>query len=915
MPTYTHDERARARFAVRQLNQLATEAKQSASRGIILPDEVTQAIVGLTNTGDKDRQIDALVGLSERLRNDHLKKLKEIAKDNFSAFCEYVNPDEPPESKWHIWLTDDLLQKVDTDPTYQNIVLNCPPGHAKPLAGDTLVLMGNGALKRLDAVRIGDSVITHEGRARQVTEVHSQGKLPCVKIITKGGRCIVAALDHPFMLEDGSYKNAVDLRPNDPLKFGLKIADATPGDEALRDIYEFEFAAHFGALGGRTYHADRKKTKYYRNVFLWTGDSDTHSKMISCLTHLKVPHETWQNAGDGFHYIRLKTSYGDKLAAPFFIDNEATEREVPAFVFEGSHYQIKHFVSTFISHRGIIGKKYLHPRLAVEVRSRVYAQQVQSLLSRYGVQCQYVETGNKAPTAKLILSAPDLEAYFEAGFTFDGDTKDRFQSKRNVEAYGTSTSLDPVHTVKSMDEPEECYCLTVDEDHTFVANDVIVHNSTYASRLFVAWRMGRRPKEIVIGGGHTQTFVENEFSKRIRDLVGSPAYHDVFPEIVISSSTRGAGQWNLAGTTGKYVARGAGQGVHGFRANFICVDDPYAKVEDADSATVREKVKTWFFTDLGSRLLPNATQFVIMTRFHEDDLTGSIIEVNKLLPVNERYRIVEAPGICYDPDNDILSRTLGEVLWNFYKITHYTNLRLKWSFQRFALIIQQSAEATDEATVASKLKFYKQAPHLTERAIRQASEKNQRDDAGRVRVDKRDWYSRIIVSVDTAATKTERADWTVVQVWGRAHDGMYYLLDQRRKKVQFNEMVTMIEKPARDWGADAILVEDKGQGTAYLQFRGKTEAQKRQAPCPLVAIKVDPKQGKEFRFDEISPMIEAGEVWAPELADWTTLFVRELGQFPDGAHDDQVDAMSQALRYFKSKRKSKYGSRPITGMG
>lgn len=910
---YPHEQRARARKAIRGLSLLGAQAKQASARGILLPTDAEAAILQLTGTEDRSNQINALVSMSEQYRNEHLKKLKILAPNNFSAFCEYINPEEPPESEWHVWLCDELLQKVETDPAYQNIVLNCPPGHAKPLVGSTRVLMGDGSIKCLDEVAVGDTVITHTGIAQEVTAVHQQGELDVVKITTAGGREIIAALDHPFMLENGAYKNAGDLMPTDALRLGVKNQNAQPMTAISRSNDEFEFAALYGALGGRTYHPDRKKTKMYRNVFLWTGEDNVQQQIVRCLKKLSISHTAWKAPGDGFHFIRLKTAEGEKLVEDYGVDLEAIDREIPEFIFRGDHNQIKRFVSTFISHRGTVWKKFQYPRMVVEIRSRVYAKQMQSLLSRFGVPSQYLATGIKTPTAKLILDGPALEVYLQH-FTFTGPTAARLQSKRNRDAYGVSAPVDPVYRVEPHGKAE-CFCLTVAEDETFVANDVIVHNSTYASRNFVAWRMGRRPKEIVIGGGHSQMFVENEFSKRIRNMVNSPAYRDVFPNMVIASDTRGAGQWNIAGETGKYVARGAGQGVHGFRANFICVDDPYAKVEDADSATVREKVKTWFFTDLGSRLLPGAIQFVVMTRFHEDDLTGSIIEVNKLLPEHERYRIIEVPGICYDPETDLLARSLGQVLWDFYGVSHFVNLRAKWSFQKFALIIQQLSTATDERSVASKLQYYKRAPHLTPEAIRKAKEKNQADEQGRIRVELRDWYRRIIVSVDTAATKTERADYTVVQVWGQAHDGHYYLLDQSRDKVAFNEMVTKIEAPARKWGADCILVEDKGQGTAYIQHRGKTETQKRAAPCPIIAIKVDPKQGKEFRFDEISPMIEAGEVWVPENAKWIEVFIRELGQFPEGAHDDQVDAMSQALRWFKTKRRGKYGSRKVGSMG
>ncbi len=182
---------------------------------------------------------------------------------------------------------------------------------------------------------------------------------------------------------------------------------------------------------------------------------------------------------------------------------------------------------------------------------------------------------------------------------------------------------------------------------------------------------------------------------------------------------------------------------------------------------------------------------------------------------------------------------------------------------------------------------------------------------GRPRVDESLYYRRTIVSVDTASKTSERADYTVVQVWREGFDGKHYLVHQERKKAEFNEMVILINSVAIKYRADQILVEDKGSGTQYLQNQGATDAQKRQAPCPLVAVNPG-VQGKSFRFDGVTPLIEAGEVWLPKNgAPWVEQFLVEVGQFPDSTHDDQVDAMSQYLAHAK-KNRSRFGSRKIT---
>ena len=199
MSSYPIGDRQKARHAVRQLQTLATEGKRTLEKGLILPDTTQKAIIKVTGVHDANQQIDALLGLSDELQKRHLERLQPLARDDFNAFCEYVSPDEPPESKWHIYLTE-LLQEIENDPELDRFILNVPPGHAKPMHVSTPVLMSSGVYKALGDIEVGEEVVTHAGRRRKVEAVHVQGELPLLKITTEKGRTILSAPDHPFMV-------------------------------------------------------------------------------------------------------------------------------------------------------------------------------------------------------------------------------------------------------------------------------------------------------------------------------------------------------------------------------------------------------------------------------------------------------------------------------------------------------------------------------------------------------------------------------------------------------------------------------------------------------------------------------------------------------------------------------------------
>jgi predicted phage terminase large subunit-like protein len=180
--------------------------------------------------------------------------------------------------------------------------------------------------------------------------------------------------------------------------------------------------------------------------------------------------------------------------------------------------------------------------------------------------------------------------------------------------------------------------------------------------------------------------------------------------------------------------------------------------------------------------------------------------------------------------------------------------------------------------------------------------KNEADAQGIVRT----VIKRTTISVDTASKTNERNDYTAITVWVETFDGNHYLADVVRERLEYKPMEELIEATAKKWVADAILVEDKGSGIQYIQNRaGK-------APAPVIPIKVS-IESKQFRFDGVTPMFEAGNVFIPTNGLWVPDYERELLDFPNGSFDDQVDSTSQYLNWIKSRRPG--GTKKLQGTG
>lgn len=149
---------------------------------------------------------------------------------------------------------------------------------------------------------------------------------------------------------------------------------------------------------------------------------------------------------------------------------------------------------------------------------------------------------------------------------------------------------------------------------------------------------------------------------------------------------------------------------------------------------------------------------------------------------------------------------------------------------------------------------------------------------------------RRFVSFDCANTAGKRSDYTVGTAWMETYDKRYFLTDIVRVRVEFPDLLKTVNEFATRARASSILVEDAGHGKALLQgYKGKMAA-------PLIGINPY-NRNKEMRFDEISPMFEAGTVLLPKRHELLAEVERELLEFPNGSKDDIVDSCTHALRW------------------
>ena len=386
--------------------------------------------------------------------------------------------------------------------------------------------------------------------------------------------------------------------------------------------------------------------------------------------------------------------------------------------------------------------------------------------------------------------------------------------------------------------------------------------SEATSKKFPAWFLGRNPDEDMIISSYAAELAY-DFSRSARNTLREWGH---IWGVELASDSQAAGRWGIKDHRGGLIAAGVGGPITGRGAKVAIIDDPFKNWEEATSETVRENVWNWYRSTLRTRLAPGGAIILIQTRWHEDDLAGRLLAEAE--NGGEQWHVVSLPAEA--EDGDILGRQPGDFLWpERYPPQEYRDIKKAIGSQLWAALYQQRPSPLEGGIFRrSWWQFYRQAPDPSK-------------------------FQEIIQSWDCAfkdekASRSGTPDYVVGQVWGRIGADKY-LLDQVRDRMSFVETVQAIRTLTAKWPqARTKLIEDTANGPAVI-------ATLQHEISGMIPVK--PEGGKLVRAQAVSPDVEAGNVYLPDpsIAGWVHDFIEECAAFPNGANDDQCDAMSQAL--------------------
>jgi predicted phage terminase large subunit-like protein len=388
--------------------------------------------------------------------------------------------------------------------------------------------------------------------------------------------------------------------------------------------------------------------------------------------------------------------------------------------------------------------------------------------------------------------------------------------------------------------------------------------STYSTVLFPCWLFANTMNLNILGASHTADLAE-DFSKRIQGFVNE--YKDL---LGYSLSNQAANLWSTS-NGGRYRAVGVGGPVAGFRSDICIVDDPIKNRKDADSPTFRDTAYNWFRADVLPRLRPNSALIIIQTRWHEDDLSGRLLNDNPDL-----WEVLSIPAIAgvYDDDGklipDPLGRAIGEPLWNDdpnYKYGELLESIRQEQGERdwYALYQQMPRPMSGGLFKTEKIAYLDAAP------------------AGMHMVRAWDLAS-------TAATGGRDPDWTAGALIGRTPQGGFVVADVVHIRGGPDDVeAAIVATASRDGRRIQIsLPQDPGQaGASQVLYLTRK----------LAGYKVHTSRetgDKATRAAPFASQVNVGNVSFVK-APWNKTALGEMASFPGGSHDDIIDACSRGF--------------------
>lgn len=407
--------------------------------------------------------------------------------------------------------------------------------------------------------------------------------------------------------------------------------------------------------------------------------------------------------------------------------------------------------------------------------------------------------------------------------------------------------------------------------------------SELASRIFPAWHLGHYPNHEVIACSYAGSLA-NDFSRKVRGLIRDSSFQTVFPGVELAKDSQSVEQWNLD-QGGGYTAAGVGGPITGKGAHVLIIDDPVKNREDAESASTRQSIKDWYTSTAYTRLAPGGGVLIILTRWHDDDLAGWLLSQQEKGEGDE-WKVVRYPAIA---EYDELFRDEGEALHpDRYPINALERIKRAVGPRDWSALYQQNPVADDGDYFKREDFQWFDQNHLPP-------------------LEEMNFYT----AWDLAIGQKERNDFTVGITVGVDRQDNLWVVDIQRGRWESLDIIEKMIEVQKVWQSRLVGIE---RGHILMTMGPILAKRLRETRIAMPTQELRPgKQDKVARARPIQARMQQRRVFFRRHCDKTMALVAEMMRFPNGAHDDQVDAMAwigQMLMLYTATREKKAPRQP-----
>lgn len=439
--------------------------------------------------------------------------------------------------------------------------------------------------------------------------------------------------------------------------------------------------------------------------------------------------------------------------------------------------------------------------------------------------------------------------------------------------------------------------------------------SELVSRRLPAYLLGKNPKTRIISASYGADLARR-MNRDVQRIIDHDLYRDVFPNtrlfgknirtVATGSWLRNSDLFEVVEYGGYYRGSGVAGAITGMRMDFGIIDDPFKNRKEADSQVVRDGVWDWYTSTFRTRRAGKDSGICLtLTRWHEDDLAGRLLELQRTSPKADKWTILSLPAIAEEPLADDDVREIGQALWPGFSDEED---------------LEGTKASIDEYEWSS---LYQQRPAPAGGALFKTEWWDAESGRNRYAIGDQAIRNQVVARWqmwDTAFKDKDGNDFSCCSTWELSPDYRIHLRHVWKEKIDSAFLPDKMTELAQDWNFDekltGVVVEDKGSGTTSIQTLRRT------APEWLadMIIEFTPHGTKEYRARQASVWCQRDCVvfpWPDESIGWYMDCIDdtkgELFKFPNGKNDDFVDTLTMAIIYLENFLSTGWHGRRQTG--